>query len=168
MGDISPKLSNFDLSSKCDETQLEGEMLRKATETKLKKYWYVLFGKELYMYKKKDNGNHKNMHNLIGVFIREEKPEEIDDTTTLYPFTLIFPNKERTYYLESQASLDEWLTGIKKVIGYTSIGDFYELRKTLGKGKFGLVKSAKHKKTGKRVAVKIISKKEMDIDDVEL
>jgi serine/threonine protein kinase len=38
----------------------------------------------------------------------------------------------------------------------------------LGKGKFGLVKSAVHKKTGKSVAVKVMSKKEMSPSDVEL
>jgi len=31
--------------------QMEGEMIRKATETKLKKYWYCILGKELYVYK---------------------------------------------------------------------------------------------------------------------
>lgn len=38
---------------------------------------------------------------------------------------------------------------IKKVIGYTNLLDFYEIKKTIGKGKFGLVRSAIHKKTGK-------------------
>ena len=38
----------------------------------------------------------------------------------------------------------------------------------MGKGKFGLVKSALHKKTGKEVAVKVMSKKEMTPSDVEL
>ena len=33
----------------------------------------------------------------------------------------------------------------------------------LGKGKFGLVKTAIHKKTGKRVAVKVMSKTEMTV-----
>ena len=42
------------------------------------------------------------------------------------------------------------------------------MKETLGKGKFGLVKSAIHKKTGKRVAVKIMTKKEMTVQDVEL
>jgi serine/threonine protein kinase len=46
--------------------------------------------------------------------------------------------------------------------------DFYEVKEPLGKGKFGLVKSAIHKKTGKTVAVKIMSKKEMTVSDVEL
>jgi serine/threonine protein kinase len=33
----------------------------------------------------------------------------------------------------------------------------------LGKGKFGLVKAAVHKKIGKKVAVKVMSKKEMTV-----
>jgi serine/threonine protein kinase len=46
--------------------------------------------------------------------------------------------------------------------------DFYDIKEPLGKGKFGLVKSAIHKKTGKNVAVKIMSKKEMTVPDIEL
>jgi len=46
--------------------------------------------------------------------------------------------------------------------------DYYEVKETLGKGKFGLVKQAVHKKTGKSVAVKMMSKKEMQVSDVEL
>lgn len=38
----------------------------------------------------------------------------------------------------------------------------------MGKGKFGLVKSAIHKKSRKPVAVKVMSKKEMSVQDVEL
>ena len=46
--------------------------------------------------------------------------------------------------------------------------DFYEIKDTLGKGKFGLVKAAIHKKTGKNVAVKTMSKKQMSVQDLEL
>lgn len=46
--------------------------------------------------------------------------------------------------------------------------DYYDLGGPLGKGKFGLVRQAAHKKSGKSVAVKIMSKKEMTISDVEL
>jgi len=51
---------------------------------------------------------------------------------------------------------------LKKVIGYSSLFEFYEVKETLGKGKFGLVKSAVHKKTGKDVAIKIMSKQAMN------
>lgn len=152
-----------------DMIQYEGEMIRKASETKLKRYWYCLLGKELYVYKKKAEEKHKGMHNLIGVFIKEEDEESLDANTTLYPFSLIFPgNTTRTYYLLNQADRTKWVEVIKKVIGYSSIFDFYDIKETLGKGKFGLVKAGVHKKTKKRVAVKVMSKKEMSVEDVEL
>ena len=58
---------------------------------------------------------------------------------------------------------------IKKVIGYSNLFDYYKFTgEILGKGKFGLVKTAIHLKTGKKVAVKIMSKKEMKGDDLVL
>lgn len=75
-------------------------MIRKASETKLKKYWYVLLGKELYVYKKKQEEKHKGMHNLMGVFINDEEDEHLDENTTLYAFSLTFPGqKPKVYYL---------------------------------------------------------------------
>jgi hypothetical protein len=50
-GAASPRLSSFVAGNETDCIQFEGEMIRKATETKLKKYWYCLLGKELYVYK---------------------------------------------------------------------------------------------------------------------
>ena len=77
-------------------------MTRKATETKLKKYWYCLLGKELYVYKNKNEEKHKGMHNLVGVFIKDEPDEQMENGEILYAFKLIFPpNKSRTYYLSS-------------------------------------------------------------------
>lgn len=109
------------------------------------------------------------MHNLVGVFIKDEPEEHLDDSTTLYPFSLVFPpSKARTYYLQSKEERDRWIRAIKKVIGYSSLHDFYDIKEPLGKGKFGLVKAAVHKKTGKNVAVKIMSKKEMTVADIEL
>ena len=163
------KLENFFNADDRNSVKMEGEMIRKATETKLKKYWYCLLGKELYVYKNKTEDKHKGMHNLIGVFISDEAEEYLDQQTVLYPFKLIFPpNKARTYYLLQRQDKEKWIAAIKKVIGYSSLTDFYEFKEPLGKGKFGLVKSAIHKKTGKTVAVKIMSKKEMTVADVEL
>jgi len=56
-----------------------------------------------------------------------------------------------------------WMDAIKKAIGYSNLFDFYTIKETLGKGKFGLVKSAIHNKTGQSVAVKIMSKKDMTV-----
>jgi len=168
-GVASPRLNSFVASPEDACVQFEGEMIRKATETKLKKYWYCLLGKELYVYKNKNEEKHKGMHNLVGVFIKDEPEEHLDSATVLYPFSLIFPgNKPRIYYLLSKDDKEKWTEAIKKVIGYSNLFDYYEIKETLGKGKFGLVKSALHKKTGKKVAIKVMSKKEMTVQDVEL
>ena len=144
-------------------------MIRKASATKLKRYWYCLLGKELYVYKNKREEKHKSMHCLVGVFIKDEAEEQLDSTTVLHPFKLIFPpNKARLYYLTSREEKERWVTAIKKVIGYSNVFDYYDIKHTLGKGKFGLVKSAIHKKSLKSVAIKVMSKKEMTVQDVEL
>ena len=169
-GQMSPRANNFQSEDDTrDSIEFEGEMVRKATETKLKKYWYCLLGKELYVYKNQKEEKHKGMHNLMGVFIKDEMEEYLDSTTILYPFTLIFPgNKDRTYYLLKKEDKEAWVKHIKKVIGYSNLFDYYDVKETLGQGKFGLVKQAVHKKTGKKVAVKVMSKKEMTLQDIEL
>ena len=50
---------------------------------------------------------------------------------------------------------------LKKAMGYSNIFDFYELQDNLGKGQFGLVKLARHKKTGNKVAIKMVKKANM-------
>lgn len=42
------------------------------------------------------------------------------------------------------------------------------MKESLGKGKYGLVKRAEHKKSGREVAVKIVKKKELSLKDMEM
>jgi hypothetical protein len=37
------------------------------------------------------------------------------------------PNKTRVYYCLSQEDKDRWVKAIKKVIGYSSLFDFYSI-----------------------------------------
>ena len=46
-------------------------------------------------------------------------------------------------------------------MGEVSVQDFYELQQNLGKGQFGVVKLAKHKKDSRSVAIKTITKANM-------
>jgi len=144
-------------------------MVRMASENKFKVYWYCLLGKELYVYKNKNEEKHKGMHNLVGVFIEGAEDIEDDQGRPLHAFQLIFPpNKARIYYCLSKEDKEKWVRAIKKVVGYSSLHDFYELNEAIGKGKFGLVKAAVHKKSAKKVAVKVMSKAEMTTSDIEL
>eukprot|EP00347_Sterkiella_histriomuscorum_P019499 403341396 len=171
----SPKqqtvLDNFMSATKLEEyDQYEGEILRKAPGGKYKRYWFCLLGKELYCYKKKDDEKHKGMHSLVGAFIKVDEPEMLPDGQNyIYPFRIIFPpNLSRTYYLLNKSERDSWVKVIKTAVGYATIEDFYEIREDLGRGKFGQVKLAIHKKTQKKVAVKVIKKKDMNLNEIEL
>lgn len=149
--------------------QIEGEMFRKAPEGKLKRYWFCLLGKELYCYRKQDEDKHKGMHSLIGVYVLEEEEEKLENGVILYPFKLIFPNnKARTYYLLNQQERNQWVKVIKDAIGYKDINEFYDVGEDIGKGKFGQVKKAIHKKTQQLVAIKVIRKKDMKQKELEL
>lgn len=101
-------------------------MIRKTKEDKLKKYWYKLLGKELYAYKSTCRDQHKEMHSLVGVFIKDEPEELYKGSTMLHSFKLIFPpNKVRSYYFEDPAEKERWMTAIKKVIGYSNVFEYY-------------------------------------------
>ena len=52
-------------------THIEGAILKKQKkEGELRKYWYVLLGRELYSYKNQGDQKHKDMQCLAGVFIK--------------------------------------------------------------------------------------------------
>lgn len=107
-------------------------MMRKVKENKLKQYWYHLLEKELYYFKNKDDDKQKGMLNLVGVFLKEEPEEILEKTLTIYPLSLIFPNKTRTFYLKTAEERDKWLTHLKEAVGYSSLFDYYEVKDPLG------------------------------------
>ena len=107
----------------------------------------MLLGKELYSYKHKGDTKHKDMQNLVGVYIKNENEEQTANNITLYPFMLVFPNKRRIYYLQSLAEKEKWMSAIKKAIGYANLYDFYDVFESLGQGKYGVVKRGIHKKS---------------------
>ena len=47
----------------------------------------------------------------------------------------------------------------------TNIREIYKIEQTIGRGSFGKVKVCKHRETGKRYAVKVISKDKMTEED---
>ena len=49
--------------------------------------------------------------------------------------------------------------------GYRNIKITYKIESTIGKGSFATVKKAKHRDSGTRVAVKVLSKKKMSEED---
>jgi len=140
--------------------------LYKIQDNKMKKIYFRLICKDLYFYKSKDTKKHKGMHNLSGVYIKDEGIVTINDKK-LYCFNIIFPSKERKYYLQNELEYIKWVESIRKVVHYSNINNIYEIKKTVGKGKFGQVKLGIHKESGKQVAIKIINKKHLEVTDLE-
>jgi serine/threonine protein kinase len=55
---------------------------------------------------------------------------------------------------------------MREVIGYANLFDFYDIKKTIAKGTYGLVNLATHKTNGDDVAIKAIKKKDMKPADI--
>jgi calcium-dependent protein kinase len=107
------------------------------------------------------------MHNLSGVFLQEEK-NQIIDGNSYFCFSVIYPKKTRFYYVDNQSDYQGWVSAIKRSTGYADLNDLYEVKDKLGNGKFGLVRLGIHKQTGRKVAIKIMTKKDMTNQDLEL
>jgi serine/threonine protein kinase len=107
------------------------------------------------------------MHNLSGVFLQEEMPQTIDGVN-FYSFSVVYPKKTRHYYVDNLHEYKGWVAAIVKATGYADLADIYEVKEKLGNGKFGLVRLGIHKQTGRKVAIKIMNKKDMSTQDLEL
>lgn len=140
--------------------------LYKIQDNKIKKIYFKLICRDMYYYKSKEDEKHKGMHNLSGVFVKEEGSVNYQDKI-LYCFSILFPTKKRQYYCENKTEYNEWLKGLRKSIGYSNLGDLYEVKEVLGKGKFGLVRLGIHKKLQRKVAIKIIKKKCLTLVDLQ-
>ena len=149
----------------------KGGIIYKITENKnLKTYYLLLVNKDIYYYKSEKCKDLLGMHNLSGCYIMDvdEEKKKVDNKE-LYSFSVIFSNKIRSYYTHSREEAQDWVLSLKKATGYQSFTETYDMQsKTLGEGKFGLVKLGIHKKTGQKVAIKIIKKEAMTPKDQEL
>ena len=100
------------------------------------------------------------MHNLSGVFVKEERECDIGGLH-LYCFSIITHSKCRKYYIDNKKEYDEWMTNLKKAIGYSDLNSLYEVKGELGRGKFALVRLGVNKLTQEKVAIKILAKEDM-------
>ena len=133
---------------------------------KMQKTYFKLVGKDLYYYKKKEDTNHRGMHNLSGVFIK--KGDDFEFEGKKYLSIVILYKVEKLYYFDNEEDCNTWFEKLSLAIQNKSVFDKYEVKKKLGKGKFGLVKLGINKETKKPVAIKIMAKKNMDKSDLEL
>ena len=166
---VPSSLIKFDEDSESESENEEEEniitfegYLYKNIDGKLKKLYFKLVHKDLYYFKNIDDKVHRGMHNLSGLFLKEEKELEINGQK-FYSFSIVYPSKTRYYLVDNENDYK-----LKIEIGYTNLLDIYEVKQKLGNGKFGLVKLGINKQTNQKVAIKIMSKKQMNTSDLEL
>ena len=165
---------NDDSDSSNEEEEEEQEdilkyegVLYKLVDGKMRDLYFKLIHKDLYFYKNKGDTEHKGMHNLNGLFLQKEKSVEYEGDT-YYSFSVIYPSKTRVYYCKDEKEYNNWVEKLKIATGYTNLLEIYDVKNKLGSGKFGLVKLGINKKTGQKVAIKIMKKSTMDSSDLEL
>jgi hypothetical protein len=157
-----------------EEVKNHGFLYKITNNKKLKKLWFNQIDKDLYCrlyliilfsdYREKEDTVHKGMHNLSGVFLQELEKVEIDGAL-YFSFSIIYPKKTRVYYCDNEKEYGTWIVSVRKAIGYSNLSDLYEIKQKLGNGKFGLVKLGIHKESGRKVAIKIINKSNMSLED---
>ena len=98
------------------------------------------------------------------MFIKK-KQDKVIDNKIYKSFSIIFPSKERVYYVESKDEYSNWINILKQVTNYSELSDHYIEEKVLGSGKFGIVKLGYHIESKRKVAIKKLNKKEMTSND---
>ena len=155
-GDTGSKISSYE--NYLYELNSEGEM---------KSNWVKLIYKDIYYYKKKDSPMYKGMHNLSNVYIKQNELYEYQGKK-YYSFTIILPNKTKTFYCDNEEEYQTWMKKLKNAINFTNINENFEIKEQIGKGKFAIVYKGIHKSTGRTCAIKILNKKDMTTMDLEL
>lgn len=130
--------------------RLESTCYLKTKTDHYKSHWALLEGNEIYCFRRQGDAEQRLMHCLAGTFIQDIPQEECPDTQRIfYPVKIVLPpNKSRILYFDKSDVQKEWKDYLKKAMCYSNVFDFYDVGSTLGKGQFGLVKLATHKKTG--------------------
>ena len=149
-----------------DKENFYGHIYKVINGKKYKKFWFCLYYKDLFYYKSKNEQIFLGMHNLTGVFIREEQEKKVKKHH-FYCFSIVSPEKTRYYYIEDKKEYEEWLINLRKAIGDRKLTDKYEVKKIMSNGKFGILKKGINKITKKEVVISILAKEDMNTLDLE-
>ena len=113
----------------------------KLNKGKMVKVWFNLYYKDLFYFKNQLDIKHIGMHNLSGLFLREE-PTKILDDKIYFSFSINFPNKKRIYFCDNKSEFKIWKNCLKIATNYSNILEMYKIIGYLGKGSFSSVNLA--------------------------
>lgn len=106
------------------------------------------------------------MHNLSGIYVVKNPPNTIDKHDK-FGFSILLPNKSKKYLCETEEECDKWIQIIRLVTGYEDLNSIYEIKESLGEGRYGKVKRCIQIKNQREAAIKIITKKLLTSEQVQ-
>ena len=145
--------------SESEKNNYEGYIF-KYNNGKMVKIWVKLYYKDYYYYKKKEDKQHIGMHNLSGLFFKEEPTKDYEEKT-YYSFSIVFPSKTHTYFSDNQIEYNNWVKYLQIATNYSNILEIYQITDELGSGSFSTVRLGINKYTQEKVAIKIMDKQKM-------
>ena len=138
----------------------EGFLYKININKKPKKMFFKLIYKDFFFYKIDNESNHAGVHNLNGVFLKEEDMVQIENVT-YFSFSLVYTKKERKYYTDNIKEYDKWIKCLRNATDYKDINQIYDIKEKIGLGRYGLIKLGYHIEKKRTVAIKMFNKKEM-------
>ena len=151
--------TNFD-----NDIIYENYIFKISENNKITKFYLLLIKNDIYYFKKNDKKELIGMHNLSSCFLLEyeNKGEKIIDNVIYYSFSLFFKSnsKIRKFYSDDILIYTDFISNIKKSIGFRNFSDFYEIKEIINEGKNRSVNKGIKKDTGEYVTIKKIKKNE--------
>ena len=136
----------------------ENYIFKISENNKITKFYLLLIKNDIYYFKKEDKKELIGMHNLSSCFLieQENKGEKIIDNITYYSFSLFFKSnsKIRKFYSDDILIYTDFISNIKKSIGFRNFSDFYEIKEIINESKNRSVNKGIKKDTGKYVTIK--------------
>ena len=162
------KICSDKLNSYTKTEEVFGYLYEKSDSKTLNRFWFSLIGDKLYRYNSKKDTESIDTYFLIGSFFKEEPSEYINKKLTIFPLRIYLGTKQLVLYAIKAEEATMWTNALKKSMNYSDLTDHYELGIPLGRGKFGFVRTAIHKKSKTEVAIKIINKEKLSANDLTL
>ena len=165
MSDNSGLNQELNLNNDNKKYLKEGYFYKLSSNGKIKKIIIKLINNHLFYYKTCDY--HCGVDCLVRAFIKESYPREINGKY-YYCFLLIFRKKEKEFFFDKEEEYLSWLKLLKKILHCEDINDLYDVQNKIGEGRFALVYKGVHKPSKRTVAIKILEKKNLNIQEINM
>ena len=110
------------------ELRYEGYIFKLTkTSKKLQKIYFKLVHKDLFYYKNKEDQLHAGLHNLSGVFIKEEPKFEFEGKF-YFSLSINYGEDFKNYYFDNENDYKIWMKYLIKATDTSCLTDIYEIK----------------------------------------